>query len=648
MTDVIEYIKNKWTTEDPSVIAKQIGQGQSLPTQALAFSKDVEYRNKVVQAGGIDRILEFLLKTDTPFDQIKQGGDLSCPSIWLCVLSKFCHDAFFKPEGMAKQVKYKIIVNMGPLFQDMSNLEKRELFGSREYWIKSLAFFTSILAGLLQSDFEKLGDFLVRQASLKEFLVRVLFLEIGDPEIKDEILEYMQQDDNTITKPDILGLSQTNCAFCIKALMTKRAGPIIEEYAITPIRPEHQMTMKSGIVQLLETNNRKGWYQGGYSSTLAIFLILYDRYERLSSEFGVDSASVKMVDFCRTHLDRYAHDKRDNHFFENVMMGIVTLGATMMTPAVNQQQAPIDHNIANAIRHGLFDFCLDVCDSNDVRLTTAMDGLLKLLDESTATLVETKKAVEETAVATTARLERVMTRMPCLYTGLNILKNILNQAMPNKALDGAKVCEFCFEPCTKGTTTKCPFCRTVTYCSKDCQRLNWMLHQNTCLEVRKTPLPKTSEEIISTGKIIFSKHVTKILFQASLKNISVLDVIVVLDLCESTPLFQTLTLEQFSDLYIQDEEATSTAKKIFDKNKMLGCLTVCFVGFTEDGMDAPLLSFPPDTVPHTHLVKDVEDTKKWEASQLVVAQGFTQNGDVKMIRDHPRLLKAAILKTMKP
>jgi hypothetical protein len=83
MADVIEYTKTKWGKENPSKVAAEIGQGARLLTKALGYSNNAKYCSQVVQAGGVDRILEFLLKTDQPFVDVKKGGDLPCPSIWL-------------------------------------------------------------------------------------------------------------------------------------------------------------------------------------------------------------------------------------------------------------------------------------------------------------------------------------------------------------------------------------------------------------------------------------------------------------------------------------------------------------------------------------------------------------------------------------
>ena len=196
------------------------------------------------------------------------------------------------------------------------------------------------------------------------------------------------------------------------------------------------------------------------------------------------------------------------------MTGIVTLGATMMTPAVNGQQAPIDYNVASALHAGLLYFCLDVCDSNEVRLAKALDGFLSIVT-ATAKNPATRMALQKQGEDIRFRLERVLARAPFLTTGLNILNQLLQKSVPPLPDLNTLPCEFCFETCNKGTTTKCSFCRTVCYCSEDCKRLNWMLHQKDCCTKRKMPLPKTAEEIIAQGKVIFAQHINQLLFQIS-------------------------------------------------------------------------------------------------------------------------------------
>ncbi|CAJ1959197.1 unnamed protein product [Cylindrotheca closterium] len=662
MANLAEYIKKKWTTEDPETIVQEIGQGKRFPTEALALSKDIEYRTKIVQAGGVDRILEFLLQTDTPFQDVlhkAKGGeassddsDLQCPSVWLNVVNNFCQDGFLPDSTLARETRYKIAINMGPLFIDMSDWEKRELFESKDTWMKSLPFFVSMLSGFLASSFTKLADFLVRQDSLPSFLVRVLYLELGDPTIVSEIVEYSIERDDRLVKADIIGLSQTCAAHCIKSLWMKRGKPMVEQYADIPIRPEHQLTMQTGIIKLFEVNGRKGWYRGGYGATLSLFIMLYDKCDRFSSEFGVESVSAKMVAICQRHLSKHIHLSRDRFFMEAVMTGIVTLGATMMTPAINQQQAPIDYNVASAIHAGLLYFCLDVCDSNDVRLAKALDGFLSIVT-ATANLPETKKALQKQGEDIRCRLERVLARAPYLHTGLNILNQILQQCLPPQPDMNTLGCEFCFEKCNKGTTSKCSFCRTVTYCSDDCKRLNWMLHQKDCCMKRKMPLPKTVEEIIAQGKIMFAQHINQLLFQSALKNLSILDTFLVFDMSEATPLFQTLTIGQFKDVYLQNEDSVEEALKVLTKNRASGSVTTVFIGFTEDGMLAKLVTFPPETAPVMPITQGerLEPVKKWEsAQQLVVTLSSAGQGSgaIQKLQAHPQLLRASILKTMKP
>ena len=107
MAEVIEYTKKTWGSENPSIVVKQIGEGCRLPTEALGYSQNAKYRSQVVQAGAVDRILEFLLKTDKPFEEVKNGGDLPCPSIWLNVLNNFCQDGFLQPQNLARDTKVR-------------------------------------------------------------------------------------------------------------------------------------------------------------------------------------------------------------------------------------------------------------------------------------------------------------------------------------------------------------------------------------------------------------------------------------------------------------------------------------------------------------------------------------------------------------
>jgi hypothetical protein len=646
MADVIEYTETKWGKENPSKVAAEIGQGARLPTEAFGYSNNAKYRSQVVQAGGVDRILEFLLKTDQPFVDVKKGGDLPCPSIWLNLLNNFCQDGFLQPKSLAQNVQYKIIVNLGPLFQDMDNFEKRELFGSKDYWIKCLMFFCNMLYSLLTSEYGRIGDFLMKQRNLKSFLVRILFMEIGEPEVTKEILAFSERDDR-MPKPDIVGLSQTFCISSIKNLMMKRDKTVTEDFGLTPIRPEDETDFLRGIIRLLEHSERGGWYQGGFAAALNVFILFFDRADRLSGPFGVDSCSEKLVPICSKYLTKYSPLSRDRFFYENMVTSLVAIGATLLTPIVKNKQVPIDYNVAKAVDSGLFDFFVDCCDSNDARLAKPLEGLIRTA-VSTISLEETTKAMQARAPAIRARVERVKERHPVLLQELAAIEEILKNPIIKPPADDTYACEFCQEKTTPEKMKKCQFCKSVIYCSEDCQKLNWLLHQTACEEIRKEPTSKSLEELHAQGKILFGKHVTKLLLQAALKGVSILECVVVIDMCETTPLLKTYKLEEFAERYIQDEDAVTFSKKVMERNKSKGALTASFVGFTSDGLNASLITLPPSTAPLMPMVVKSDDTQKWLVAQRVVAQSSLGQGGLQKMQSNPRIWQMTVLKTMKP
>lgn len=248
-------------------------------------------------------------------------------------------------------------------------------------------------------------------------------------------------------------------------------------------------------------------------------MILYDKADRLSGPFGVDSASEVMVRACRNHLFRTAPFTRDRFFVENILTGLVAIGSTLVTPNIGGKQVPMDYNVAKAIRAGLFDYACELCDANDPRIATALEGLIRTA-AITVILDDTQKALQELAPAIAAKVDRVKDRHPLLLPPLAIIEEILaNPMIKASASEDSDRCAFCQEPVTKETTQKCPFCKTIVYCSKDCQRLNWMIHQSTCAEKRKEPLAQTPETLMDQGKKLFALHISKMLLQASYVHI---------------------------------------------------------------------------------------------------------------------------------
>lgn len=125
--------------------------------------------------------------------------------------------------------------------------------------------------------------------------------------------------------------------------------------------------------------------------------------------------------------------------------------------------------------------------------------------------------------------------------------------------------------------------------------------------------------------------------------------VVVVDMCEITPLLKVYTLEQFAEAYIQDEDAITLSQKIIARNKKQGALTVSFVGFSEtEGFNGNLMTFPADTAPRTPNVLKVDNTAKWMVAQKEITQSSLGKSAVAQMKKEPRIFRATLLKTMKP
>ena len=128
-----------------------------------------------------------------------------------------------------------------------------------------------------------------------------------------------------------------------------------------------------------------------------------------------------------------------------------------------------------------------------------------------------------------------------------------------------------------------------------------------------------------------------------------MDVIVVIDMCEFTPLLKTYTVDEFASIYIQDDDAVKYSHKVLQRNKANGALTVSFVGFSEtDGFNANLMTFPPDTAPIMPSVAAAPDVEKWSVAQKDVARASLGQGAGAQMQQTRRLWQAALMKTMKP
>jgi len=699
---LVEYLRTVWGKQDPKDTVEEIAQGKLLPLQAFLIAgpqhqqngqegEKEDFRSALVKAGAIDRILEFLLQSDKPFEKVLPGaGDddlIDCPSIWLQVASCVCRDGFLKPPSLQKEIQFKVVNNIQGVFQDVSNFQQRKFFGRNDSWIRSLLYFLALLRNLLTSENQQMAEFLMKIPPIKLFLVRMLYLELGGgpKEVLSEIHEF-----ESTHNMEVIGLCQSYAAFTIKTV-TEKMGAVVAtnqkketeskeddkkgkfrhytnsllgEFAGIPVGPGEELMVGPGILKLLETSKSDGWYQGGFSSTMFIFLKLYDWGGRLSGKFGADCVSSNLVPICRDYLMKFAAKKRtnDHYFLENMTTSLVVLGASLLTPVdLKGRQAPIDYNVASAIYGGLLEYCCDICDAcYDGRFVAPLSKFLQIVF-AMARFPLTKKALKSKSTEIRAKIERVKGRPPYLFSCMPAIEKIVDAAMLSE--DGKEKteeppkCEFCTEKCSayNKDVRKCPFCKSVVYCSSDCLRLNHILHKQSCVLLRKYPAPKSSsDEIVQNGKELFATHLRKILLQASLKGFSILYCYVVIDMAEATPLLRTLTQDQFFQSYpIPDEEAMEKTKEKFERNKADGSLTVSFIGFFEEGLSINFLTFPPDAAPtHSEFgpsVLQAFEADKWTAAQRLVAQTtFRAPGGVKALQNNPQLWKASLMKSMKP
>lgn len=123
-------------------------------------------------------------------------------------------------------------------------------------------------------------------------------------------------------------------------------------------------------------------------------------------------------------------------------------------------------------------------------------------------------------------------------------------------------------------------------------------------------------------------------------------------MAEATPLFRTLTPEQFFQSYpILEDDILEQTKATFERNKDDGSLTVSMIGFTVEGLSISFLTFPPDAAPMHYgpAVSQAFETDKWTAAQRAVAQNTFQGpGGVKKLQNNPQLWRGSIMKSMKP
>jgi len=524
------------------------------------------------------------------------GGDLRSPSLWI--------NSLFKSDS---SYIVQISKNIGPLLNCMCDDKKMLFFKSKKHWMESLRSFAQLICYLMNE-----GISIESEGSLKREAVTVLIGHEGlvraivqwasfwytesCPHLFDEI----GVDDYTLIQR--CGRLSTQLLLKDESSLRKTIG------AMQVSLPENDIvSFVVGLIRRLKIER-----ETEYLSTLHYLIVDGDCVDK--------SVIVGMVDFGVSLAE--CEEAITSLVFFPMVFSMLFQGSEV------SKRYPSDTRFAFAIRAGLIQMCLRFIErfgdhttsQGDTRSTLFrnIEGIFKSIHD-VALHKKTWKAIRHERQDIEEKLEHLDTiiidDVKC-KTWLDKIKSILD-------MNGAYCCR-CNKPLGSKERFQCGGCNMMTYCSRSCQRDDWLNgHRYACcnkdtvtpgqFQGRVLPITipdneraaaKMEELEVNNNMIqlkLFLDHSTTILEQAKSLNIPLCDCVVKFDLCDYPP---KVTTYHYSMVYIEPE------KKQYEASRSTKNITCMFYSY----------NFTGDVTNHSG-----EPTTKLGMQRLFPFEWLTQN-----------------------
>ena len=545
---------------DSKLVAK-IRRGDNKATKRLV-TEDIN-RSSFVESGIVSTALEFLNRCeDQTFDQVLRsvGGDLKSPSLWIHILSR---GSYVEPSS-----KLQIVENIGPLVRCMVNDTERTFFKSNKHWRDGIAVFVYLLSNVTQRQDPSLGkeiqienmnivEALLKYDGLLRFIIQMGFWRDYRPDIVKELKSGGFVDGIVRTSGEIIQLLM----FSGKAEEESRIR-ILEIIGSTSIvNKEYDPNCTSYTAALICLAKRKK----DQRSSSRVFHML----QRLVRDADrVDKGVIKQViDLGSNHVVNYDDALR-----------VGTLALEMIHQGAVIDNCTSDVRTAFAIRTGLIEMCSDNFingfkgfQSFEVGVAS-MYGIIECIFQS----ISNVKLHKKTAKAIRFKRQNIEAILLNLEHATNSTEVEMLFVMVESILDntGSYCCQ-CNKSLSRTEVMQCNGCHRMSYCSKACQREDWLYgHSLTCcrsptiehaglFQGRYEPkeVPSDEREAAKLKQIelsmnmiqlkLFLDHSETILGQATKLNLHLHDCVVSFELRQCPP---TVEIEKYTTASFQVED----------------------------------------------------------------------------------------------
>ena len=530
-------------------------------------------RQDIIRAGLLDVTLGYLGRCNEHFGSIMSdiGGDLVSPNKWLELLVTIANNSDHHSQ---------IIDNIGPLVSCMCDDVERKLFGSKRYWHEAVLPFIAIIYNMLE--FECNFIQLSQYKGLFEMIIQSWFWESNRPDIVNEFNTFISTSDFKVSiKTEGLENKDPSTTMTILgglaifhliqwARQSDDAKKMLGDIGSVPIvsrayDPYCKVSLVGGIIRRM----KKSGVLRKYFQSLSSLIKYADCVDK--------DVITEMIDYGYNFTSQYEDADAITHLI-----------CSMITKKMEDgSQQPNDSRTAFAIRAGLLEYCTSMIArfGGDKNARDIMGNVSSILQ-----IVYFLSFHKKTSKAIGAKRRHLISERERLKENQQVANERSNEC--NLALSIiqsiiAITSTNCFV-CNKETERKdmktCVACKSVCYCSEECQRKDWRKkHEMTCKTFidgkDKLHSPLSSNErdtaklkglrknIRMTQKRLFLEHANTIRLQMAAKQSPRSEYIVHFDLCQR-PLVVTVIHERkaLEEKSISDENIMCVYQSPFFSN----------------------------------------------------------------------------------
>ena len=443
----------------------------------------------LVQSGILSTVLNFLGRCENEtFDMVmagarghvlspdgvfipNMGGDLVSPVTWIDVLSKAVE--------LEPGCRLQIAENIGPLVRCMCNDTGRLFFKSNKHWREGIGAFVELVSGMISKSInsidgsKKVVDTLLNHEGLLTSIIQWGFY---DDEHRPDIVEEVGTE--FCTQIVSIGLNAVkklveSAAYQMKdgnRILTKEGRSWLKTIGSTPIvdRDYDPTCMVSYVEGLIRAVKKEGWERNG--SNICPYLII----RLMVKTDGINKGIITEVIDLGSNYD---HDIKSAEL-------VTRLASRMICIEIPENRAqPNDTRTAFAIRAGLIEMCFGFIErfyrhsSNDEELFFFTHRVFIIIHELSLH--------QKTAKAIRSKKITIEEKLVCLEQNTDIssyteCRDILDMVKTILRFSGSYCCR-CNKQLSKTEVKQCNGCSCMVYCSRACQKEDWLNgHNVTC------------------------------------------------------------------------------------------------------------------------------------------------------------------------